>query len=107
MLAVLLSFANLIETWATELVINPIIGVAEFGGDVIGTIFYGALGRVDSPAGAILFADDPLAGLIQALDTSWAGIFNILGGLSISALPVAVIFAGLLAFLLGRVINRV
>lgn len=98
-LAVLLSIANLIETWTTELVINPILGLGGFGVDLVQVLFYG---RNSFPR---MFGDGTF-GLMRALNTSWAGILNFVGGFSLPALPVALLSVGAMAYLIGRVINR-
>jgi hypothetical protein len=96
----------LIETWTTELLINPLIGVGEFGAGLIATIFFGALGRYENPAAAYFFAGDPLTGMVQAIWQSWIGVVGLVDGFGLSALPFAIIVVLPLAYLLGRVINR-
>jgi hypothetical protein len=106
LLAVFVAFADLIETWATELLINPLVGVGEFGADLIATVFFGALGRYENPAAAFFEAGDPLTGMVQAIWQSWLGVAELIDGFGLSALPFAIIVVLPLAYLLGRVINR-
>jgi hypothetical protein len=104
-LAVLVTFAELIETWVTEIVINPLAATAEFGADMVDTIFFGALGRTGSVIGA-LEASDPVFGFVGAIGSAWADVSEFVGAFWLGQLPVAVIVVLVFAFVLGKVINR-
>lgn len=107
LLAVFLSFADLIETWTDALLINPLIGVWEFGQDLVLTVFFGAVGRTGDPLTALFDGiDDPLFGLTSALRWSWSGVLDTVGALGFGAFPTGVVVALAFAYVLGRVINR-
>lgn len=105
LIAITTGLADVIQTWAEELILSPAQGVLDVARSLVGAIFYG--NRFDSGGllGDVLsFANigDVGIGFIPALEASFASPASLVNNLGLFGFVAAIAAVVALAALLGR-----